>query len=391
MTTHVVASDADEYTRRFVGVSMLVRLLAILVAFVGLVGQTMTLPVLACAVALTASGLAVLMSERVAAFLAEHPFAFVADVLVTLAVIAVLGTETPFVLVTISTAIVVGFLLQPALAALCAVVLVAGYLLVETLQPPAVAGFMLTAGVPALYVGAVAVGGAARHAHRAHVAASRQAGEALLAAAAAEERARLAREMHDSLGKTLHGIALGAQALPRVVERDPARAQGFAAELAQGANRAALEARQLLARMRADQPDRPLAEVLRSQCDAWQRESGVPCHFRTDGAVDLSTSARYELLAIVAEALENARRHANARLVTVRLTGHADGGLEAVVTDDGAGFVVGPRARSPHGHFGLTGMAERAAFAGLSLQVRSTPAGGTTVVVSHPGHAREAA
>jgi len=381
----VAEVERDEFTRRLVGICMLVRLVSILVALLGFVGQTLTVPVLVCILVLSGTGLSLLLSADVATFVANHPLVFVVDVVLSLSVVAVLGTESPLILATMSTAIVAGFLFPRPAAVLCAIVFVAGYLLVATVRPPTGSGFMVTLGVPALYVGLVAIGGAARYAHLAQVRAARRTGEALLAAAAADERARLAREMHDSLGKTLHGIALGADALPTIVDRDPEAARGYAKELAQGADRAAQEARQILLRLRADQPDRPLAEVLRERCDAWQDEVGVPCRFTATGAVDLSTDARYELLAIVGEALENVHRHAQARSVEVRLTGRPGGALEVVVQDDGKGFVPQPDGRSPRDHYGLTGMVERAAEAGLRLEVRSRPGDGTRVVVTAPG------
>ncbi|QAY64380.1 hypothetical protein ET495_15490 [Xylanimonas allomyrinae] len=384
MSAVISEGERDEFTRRLIGICMLVRLVAILVAFAGLAGQILTPALLLCALVQSVTGLALLMSARVGAFVANHPLAFVADVLISLGVVAVLGTESPLVLATMSTAIVTGFLFTRPVAATCAVVLVAGHLLVSALRYPVGAGFMTTIGVPAIYVGLVAIGGASRHAHAAQVESGRDAAAALLAAAAADERARLAREMHDSLGKTLHGVALGADALPQLVENDPAAARDYAADLARGAGRAAREARQILVRLRADQPDRPLADVLRGRCDAWQEETGVPCTLHVDGAVDLPTDARYEVLAIVAEAMENARRHAEPRSVVVRLAGAAGGAVEISVTDDGKGFVPDPDGRSPYGRFGLTGMAERAAEAGISLVIRSAPAQGTTVAVRSP-------
>jgi signal transduction histidine kinase len=372
----------DDYTRRLVGVCMLVRLVAILVSIAGFVGQTLTLPVLGCFLLLSGSGLAVLLSPRVASFVADHPIILVADVLVALFVLAVLGVESPLVLATMSTAIVAGFLFSPLLAGLCAFVLVSGYLLVFALIPPQSVGFMLLVGVPALYIGLVAIGAAAGHAHRAQLAAARRENSAMLGVVAADERARLAREMHDSLGKTLHGIALGAGALPQMLECDPVAAAQLADGLADGARQAAREARELLVRMRADQPDRPLAEVLHGMCDTWSSETNVPCAFAADQAVDLSTNARYEVLAIVAEALENVRRHAEAGHVTVNLSGCRDGQVEVSVTDDGVGFEA--HRESKRGHFGLVGMRERAKAAELRFDVRSTPGTGTTVRVSGP-------
>jgi signal transduction histidine kinase len=188
--------------------------------------------------------------------------------------------------------------------------------------------------------------------------------------------------MHDSLGKTLHGIALAAEALPVWVERDPPTAVRYAHGLADAANQAAAEARSLLVRMRSDEPDRPLAQVLADQCRRWAAQTGIECTFETDGAVDLSTDARYEALAIVSEALENVHRHAGATRAVVSLVGAADGVVRVEVVDDGRGFVVPEDGLSPPHHFGLTGMRERAVQAGAHLAVASQLGQGTRVVLS---------
>ena len=86
-----------------------------------------------------------------------------------------------------------------------------------------------------------------------------------------------------------------------------------------------------------------------------------------------------ELIAVVSEALENVARHSGASQVDLRVWTTDEGVLMLQVEDDGKGFVtdsVGP------GHFGLTGMRERAALVGAQVTVSSTPGVGTSVLVS---------
>jgi len=168
------------------------------------------------------------------------------------------------------------------------------------------------------------------------------------------------------------------------VERDPQVALVQAKGLAGGARQAADEARRLLVRMRIDQPDRPLVEVLSGVCAEWQEHKGIPCRFTCAGAVDLSTDARYELLAIVGEALENVARHADASCVDVSLHGGVNGAVLIAVQDDGVGFEPGPDGDGPPGHFGLTGMHERAREVGASLTVSSSVGRGTRILVHYP-------
>ncbi|QTE29956.1 sensor histidine kinase [Pengzhenrongella sicca] len=372
------------FAHRVVGVALIVRLVAITVATFTLVGETMTAPILFSTVALGASGLLGLAYPAVLDFVVRHPLALIVDILVTLAVVATLGVESPFVLATFSTALIVGVLFERRTAVAAAVVLVAGYLLAARVEVLPDRGFMVAVGVPVLYVCLVAIGSVVQTAHEQQASAAREIALARESAASADERARLAREMHDSLGKTLLGIALAADALPMWVERDPAVALVEARGLAGGARQAADEARRLLVRMRVDQPDRPLVEVLASVCQQWQAHHGIPCRFTCAGAVDLSTDARYEILAIIGEALENVARHARASVVDVAVHGGADGAVLLSVQDDGQGFVPQSDGTSPRGHFGLTGMQERAQVAGASVTIRTGVGGGTRVLVQHP-------
>lgn len=373
--------ERRDFDRRVVATALLVRLGAIAVALVGMAGSELAGPVLACILVLSFTTFVQLYSPTVEGFVARHPLAVVLDMVLSLGTVALVGVESPLVLATFSTALIAGVLFQRRVALAAAVVLVAGYVLAMLAHDRTPEGFMTTLGVPTLYVALVAVGSVVRGAHERDVEIQRLLGESRRAAAAADERARLAREMHDSLGKTLHGVALAAQTLPRWVDTDPDTARRQAELLADGANQAAAEARVLLTRMRADQPDRPLVQVLSDLCERWQESTGTPCRFRSACAVDLSTDARYEVIAIVGEALENVRRHAGASAVEVVLAAAGDGAVRVEVRDDGAGFTPGPAGTGPAGHYGLVGMHERADRAGAQLHVASAPGQGTTVSV----------
>lgn len=371
-----------DFAGQVVGVALVVRLATIMVALAGMVGQTMTGPLLSCILLLTATTFAMLMYRTILDFVVEHPITLVADVLLNLAVVTLLGVESPLVLATFPAALIIGVLTRSGVAVAGAVVLVAGYLLAYALSPvPAGGGFMTDLGVPALYCAFVAIGATVRFVYDRQMAVTAALAEAQRSAAAADERARLAREMHDSLGKTLHGLALGAQGLVEWVERDPAMARMQAAALAEGAEQAAREARALLVRMRQDEPDRALVEVLADICAKWQEHTGIRCRFSAHEAVDLPTGVRYDALAVVSEALENVVRHADAGLVRVTLDRDDSGGVVLSVSDDGVGFEVARDGHSPRGHFGLTGMHERAAEVGGTVRVESAPGAGTRVVL----------
>ncbi|MET7392773.1 ATP-binding protein [Dactylosporangium sp. NPDC005572] len=201
--------------------------------------------------------------------------------------------------------------------------------------------------------------------------------------AAASERARLARELHDSVAKTLRGVSFAALALPSSLRRHPALAEQLAGTVSRGAEAAAREARQLLEELRADPLDLGFADAVRETCHAWAHRSMIAVDVSAV-PVEPSVEARYELVRVLAEALQNVERHAGARRVAVTVTARGRR-LELRVADDGRGFV--PRdlaALQAGGHLGIVGMAERARNAGGSLRVAAAPGEGTELVVSVP-------
>ncbi|BCB86525.1 sensor histidine kinase [Phytohabitans suffuscus] len=202
--------------------------------------------------------------------------------------------------------------------------------------------------------------------------------------AAASERARLARELHDSVAKTLRGVSFAAVALPSLLRNQPDVAEQLATTVSEGTDAAVREARELLTGLRLDVPDRPFAQNVERICRAWAEATGIPVQVSTS-AVDLPLTARYELARILDEALHNVARHADAAVVQVSLH-RSEGNVELTVQDDGTGFrMPGELADLPaRGHFGIVGMFERAQAAGGALQVRSAPGAGTTLVIRVP-------
>jgi signal transduction histidine kinase len=202
--------------------------------------------------------------------------------------------------------------------------------------------------------------------------------------AAASERVRLARELHDSVAKTLRAISLAAVALPTSLRRQPALAERLADIISRGAETANREARELIVGLRLDTPDEEFARTLSRVCQAWTGSTGIL--IRTSiTSVDPPLELRYELIRITHEALRNVEWHARATRVSVVLA--VDGPtLELVIHDDGVGFAVPGQLADlqQSGHQGIVGMAERAATIGGELDVVSTPYGGTTISVRVP-------
>jgi len=201
--------------------------------------------------------------------------------------------------------------------------------------------------------------------------------------AAASERARLARELHDSVSKTLRGVSFAALALPSSLRRHPELAEQLASTVSQGAMAAAREARELLTGLRLDSPDQDFAATLRRICEHCGELSGVAVTL-TAAPVDPPADVRYELCRILDEALRNAVRHGGPERITVTLT--QTDHLRLRVHDDGRGFRVPDdlSVLTTGNHYGVVGMAERARYAGGALDVTSRPGHGTTVEVSVP-------
>jgi signal transduction histidine kinase len=86
---------------------------------------------------------------------------------------------------------------------------------------------------------------------------------------------------------------------------------------------------------------------------------------------------------VAQEAIHNVNKHAGAKNVTVCLE-YGTGEIALEVRDDGRGFVAGKEPDSPPGHYGLTGMRERARAVGGTLEVKSAPGAGTTVRLEAP-------
>lgn len=202
--------------------------------------------------------------------------------------------------------------------------------------------------------------------------------------AAAAERARLARDMHDSLSKTLDALALGVAALPTTLD-EPARARRLAQTLQDATQHAAHESRKLIGDLRAAVPGLLDRDTLTSLAGHWSSETGIAVAVTAE-PVDVGDDSAYELMWIVREALRNVAVHADARRAVIAIGPAANGsGATVSISDDGHGFDV-PASLTPlqkAGHMGLVGMTERASVVGGALEIVSSPAG-TRVTATVP-------
>ena len=197
-----------------------------------------------------------------------------------------------------------------------------------------------------------------------------------------QERARLAREMHDSLAKTVHGAQILARRLERRLDRELAPARADAADLVSALEVAQHESREVLDRLREERPTQ-WQPAIRERADRWGRSSGVTAVLDLRSPEpELPSGAGTELLKAVGELLDNVHRHARATRVLLSVAVKADGNgswLRILITDDGVGFAPGGADRS--GHYGLVGVRERLAGLGGRVRITSPAAGGAGTAV----------
>ncbi|MFF7390059.1 GAF domain-containing sensor histidine kinase [Streptomyces scabiei] len=200
----------------------------------------------------------------------------------------------------------------------------------------------------------------------------------------AEERSRLAHELHDAVSQKLFSLRLTAQAAAALVDRDPSRAKGELQQVAALAAEAADELRAAVVELRpAGLDEDGLAATLRTQVHVLDRAHSAHVTFSGRGARALPAAQEEAMLRVAQEALHNALRHSGAKRVDVTLDRHG-GGAVLRVTDDGDGF--DPQAvRRAGRHLGLVSMRDRASGVGGRLAVESAPGKGTTIEMEVPG------
>lgn len=384
----LVADGEQTVVARLVRVALVIRLLTLVAGMAGMVGEELTLEALAAIMLLAGTSFLGLRGGRPLRTVLRHPGLAMVDVLLVLGVLLSLGIGSPLTLATFSTAFLIGVLYPAHLAALLAFCLACGYVIALQPQDSTISvdggSFFVVVGVPVTYACLVGIGQSFRWIAAREAATERALRDVRAAAAAGEERARLAREMHDSFAKTLQGIALGASALTTWVHRDPEEAARQAKALGTAADQAVQQARGLLSQLRRDRPEEPFRDVVELTAREWSKRHGVPCHLQGVLPRDPAPPVRYQLLAAMTEALDNVGRHARAGSAQITV-GSEDADVVVDVTDDGIGFDHETTAdREREGHYGLRGMQERMAEVGGSVRVRSAPGRGTTVSLRAP-------
>ena len=204
-----------------------------------------------------------------------------------------------------------------------------------------------------------------------------------LVVAQENERARMARELHDQLGQQMTALRLTLETLKAAaLDRHDLRAQiEMLQEMARQLDAdVAFRVRGLRS---AVLETRGLAAALREYVGNWSQHFSVPLRLHTNLTEDrLPPEVEGTMYRVVQEALNNVLKHARAVHVDIALERHADH-VSLIIEDDGVGFDPSNTAISTGG-VGLVGMRERAALIGADLQIESTAGRGTTVFVRVP-------
>jgi PAS domain S-box-containing protein len=203
-------------------------------------------------------------------------------------------------------------------------------------------------------------------------------------AAIMEERARLSRELHDSVTQSLYSLTLLSEGWRRMAAAGRLEnVTDSLAELGSIGQQALKEMRLLVHQLRPPALEKEgLLGALHQRLGAVERRAGVEARLIADDLEGLPAALEEGLYRIAQEALNNSLKHASATSVTVHIR-NTNGQIELEVVDNGQGF--DPDLLNDGGGVGLSSMRERTAALGGTLTMQSAPGAGTCVRVSFAG------
>ena len=201
--------------------------------------------------------------------------------------------------------------------------------------------------------------------------------------ATSRERNRLARELHDTLAHSLSALAVQLDAVDTAWEIAPADARTMLIKAIAQTRSGLTETRRALQSLRASPlEDLGLRLAVQTLAKSQAQRSGWQLDLQLSDDLDsLPPDLEQIVYRVAAEALNNIVKHAAATQVRLTL-GWTGTDLDLVLSDNGVGFRT---TQQMPGHFGLTGMGERAAMVNGSMKIESQPGVGTMVHFHVPG------
>ena len=204
-------------------------------------------------------------------------------------------------------------------------------------------------------------------------------------AAVGEERALLARELHDSIAQSLSFLKIQVQLLRNASRNSqPQNVEQALDELDMGLRESINDVRELLVHFRTRTNTEDIEVALQETLQKFKHQTGLTTHFYVSGAgIPLPADVQVQVLHVIQEALSNVRKHSRATQIYLEVSkGDA---WQFVVRDDGCGF--GPEVNERQDvHVGMKIMQERASRIGAVVEVQSEAGRGTTVQLRLPAH-----
>jgi signal transduction histidine kinase len=201
--------------------------------------------------------------------------------------------------------------------------------------------------------------------------------------AIAEERNRLARELHDSVTQSLYSLTLFAETAKRMMEAgDQAGTRRCLDEIADSSQQALKEMRLLVYKLRpSTYTEGGLSASLEQRLRAVEGRSGVKYDFKADNTLSIRPEVENALYAVAVEVLNNALKYAQADHVRVELSGDGEA-IYLKISDNGCGFEL-DRARQSGG-LGLASIQERVSQLAGTIKINTAPEDGTIIQVWLP-------
>ncbi len=199
--------------------------------------------------------------------------------------------------------------------------------------------------------------------------------------AMAEDRERIGRDLHDGIIQSIYAAGLLLESVIPVIHTDPDRAQGQVGRVIDNLNYTIQDIRRYIFDLRSDMPDDDLQPGIEHLLRDFHVNTLLQTEFEVAGTVRPihSMARRRHILQIVREALANTAKHAQARLVRVRLTYDADS-INLVISDDGVGMEKLLISKG----YGLRNIRERTRLLDGTLRIESAPGAGVTFDLTVP-------
>ncbi|WP_368931098.1 histidine kinase [Bacillus pumilus] len=200
----------------------------------------------------------------------------------------------------------------------------------------------------------------------------------------ANERQRMARDLHDTLAQGLAGIIMQLEAVQAHLDKqNVTRAQNIIKGSMSQARKTLAEARMVIDDLRMQGKDQhDLADSVKSEVNRFMEATNIPVHKKISDSYQVSPFLIEHTIYIVSECLTNIAKHAKASLVWVVLE-QQDDHIYLEVKDNGVGFDE-KKNESTFGHYGIIGMTERVRLVNGQICLKSTKNEGTQVTVTIP-------